>query len=131
MRSEAAVSEVEEEEARADEEEGDGAPGEHFRPKRLGLFRHFPYGTIGAMAMTAAFLGLISLALEVAAGRFLGSGLSAGWPGLPLPFVSAPLGLGALLLTILLARHDARKALAPILSTATYWGAALVIWLGF
>ena len=99
------------------------------KPKRIGLFKHFPYGSIGAMAMTSAFLGLISLLLEVGVQRLFGSHMAPGWPGLQLPFVSAPLGISALLLSILLARHNTRQAIAPILSTAAYWLVALSFWL--
>lgn len=96
---------------------------------RLGFFRHFSYGTIAAIGLGAAAIGLGSLGLEVLMARLLNEGYGGTMLGLPFPFISMPMGVCALLLTGLVASKDFKLALYPLLGAVVYWSVAITLWI--
>lgn len=101
----------------------------HQKAKRLGLFQHFSYGTIAAIGLGAAAIGIGSLGLEVLMATLLSESYGGTMLGLPFPFVSMPLGVCALALAALVGRHDMKLALWPLSGAALYWGIAVSLWL--
>lgn len=101
------------------------APGD-MRPKRQGLFRSNAAATLAAISMTCSGIGLGSLGLEVLMMAIVKQGPIGTMAGLPVPFVSIPLGAGGLGLAGLLLVTQPRVALLPVVSTLAY-----MITLGF
>ena len=98
------------------------------RPKLPGLFTQAPYGVLAAIAATSAAIGLASLGLEFVFMRVLGDPTPPGTAlGLPIPFVSMPLGLAALIATLLVARARPKLAIFPGLASLLYWGAVFYV----
>ena len=107
----------------------DGSSPRSERPKRLGLFQHFSGGTLAAIGLGAAAIGLGSLGLEIGVAGLLDERYGGAILGLPVPFVSAPLGLSALLISALLAARDWRLSLYPLIGALVYWCTAISLWL--
>lgn len=101
----------------------------HEKAKRLGLFRHFSYGTIAAIGLGAAGIGLGSLGLEVLMAKLLSESYGGTMLGLPFPFISMPLGMCAIFMAILVARQDMKLAMWPATGAVLYWATALTIWI--
>lgn len=104
-------------------------PPAHQKAVRLGLFKHFSYGTIAAIGLGAAAIGLGALGLEVLMARLLEEGYGGTMLGLPFPFISMPMGVCALLMSALVALKDLKLALYPLFGAAAYWGVAIALWI--
>ena len=98
------------------------------KPRRQGLFRSHPHETMAAIAAGAAIIGVTSLALECWMAQLTGQGPPGAMLGLPVPFISAPLGLGALVIGAQLLLVRPRLASLPLISAAIYWALALWLW---
>ena len=105
------------------------APRVHEKARRLGLFRHFSYGTIAAIGLGAAAIGIGSLGLEVLMAKLLSESYGGTMLGLPFPFVSMPLGVCALALATLVGWRDMRLALWPLAGAMLYWTLAITLWI--
>ncbi len=101
----------------------------HEKAVRLGLFKHFSYGTIAAIGLGAAAIGLGALGLEVLMATLLDESYGGTMLGLPFPFVSMPLGVCALVTTALVAPRDIKTALYPLVGAAMYWSTAIALWI--
>ncbi len=104
------------------------APSGHYRPKRQGLFTSFPYETVAAISATSAGIGLVMLLMEA----LLLPALIGEPPGvmlhLPVPFLSAPLGVGAALILAIAARGGWRVMRIPAIMMIAYWGLFAALW---
>ena len=108
----------------------DGEVEKDERPRRIGLFRGgMSYGTLAAIAVTCAAIGLGSLGLEVLVMFITEQGPIGHMIGLPIPFVSTPLGAGALVISGLLVVTRPRVSLLPVLSTLAYMAAMVGLWM--
>jgi hypothetical protein len=92
-------------------------------PPLVPLFASNAQGTLSTIGVTCAVIGLVSLLLELLMARMVGQppGTLAG---LPIPFISAPLGLGALIIGLM--QLVSARRLAPIAL-----GGALLYWILF
>lgn len=104
-------------------------PPTHEKAVRLGLFKHFSYGTIAAIGLGAAGIGLGSLGLEVLMAKILNEGYGGTMLGLPFPFISMPMGVCALLMSALVASHNVKLALYPLFGATAYWIVATTLWI--
>ncbi|RDV37710.1 hypothetical protein DV096_11350 [Bradymonadaceae bacterium TMQ3] len=86
------------------------------RPKLQKLFGSYANGTLALMGVAAGVIALATLGLEI----FFESPLTAAL-GLPIPYMSMPLGLGTVVLGGLMARASWKLALPALLMGAAYW----------
>lgn len=94
----------------------------------LPWFEPMPNGTLAVISVTCTTIALVSFALEMVV-RFLVQVDALGWAiGLPVPFVSIPLGLGGLVTTILLTRTRASAAIVPAIFCLAYIALVIVFW---
>jgi|GEM_PF-6484448 hypothetical protein len=108
----------------------DGQIEKDERPQRIGLFRGgMSYGTLAAIAVTCAAIGLGSLGLEVLVMFITEQGPIGHMIGLPIPFVSTPLGAGALVISGLLVVTRPRVSPLPVLSSLAYVAAMVGLWM--
>lgn len=98
------------------------------RPERQRWFSAFPTGTLAILSGTCSGIGLGSLGLERLA-MFVTEQPSFGQMlDLPLPFISAPLGVGALALALLAAWSDLKVASGAIALALSYWALTWYLW---
>jgi hypothetical protein len=115
--------------AGAPERDGGQVDGEPVsKPKRVGLFTHFPFGTLATISVTCSVIGVVSLGLEIFAARLLEQPSLGALAGLPLHFVSIPMGVGGVALAGLLFTQGWRAQVVPFLSAAVYWVGVVVWW---
>lgn len=101
---------------------------EDTRPKRPGLFTSHATGTIAALSVTCSALGLAALGLEIAMVRMIDAPPLGVMLGLPIPFISVPLGVGALVIAAITAALQPRHSIVPWLSAVVYWAVLLWVW---
>lgn len=87
----------------------------HVKAKPQPLFSSFPYGTVAIMGAGMGLLGLGTIAAEIATDQLMTRGF-------PIPFFSAPLGVGAVLLGLIASRGRWHYGVGPILVALVYWG---------
>ena len=98
------------------------------RPPRQRWFSAFPTGTLAILSGTCSGIGLGSLGLERLA-MFVTKQPSFGQMlELPLPFISAPLGVGALALALLAAWSDLKVASGALALALSYWALTWFLW---
>ena len=93
------------------------------RPKPPGLVplvESNARGTLATIGATCGAIGVVSLLLELLMARLVGQ--APGQPvGLQVPFVSAPLGLGALEIGLMQLVRARALAAVPLGAAAVYW----------
>lgn len=87
----------------------------HVKVKPQPLFSSFPFGTVAIMGVGMGLVGLGTIAVEIATDRLMSRHL-------PLPFLSAPLGVGAIVLGLIAARGRWHYGVGPALVALVYWG---------
>lgn len=108
----------------------DGQIEKSERPQRIGLFRGgMSYGTLAAISVTCAAIGLGSLGLEVLVMFITKQGPIGYMIGAPIPFVSTPLGAGSVVISGLLLVTKPRVSLLPVLSSIAYVAAMIGLWI--
>ena len=96
--------------------------------KPLGWFQAMPNGTLAVISLTCTTIALVSFALEMLV-RFLVDVPALGHAiGLPVPFVSIPLGLGGVVTTCMLTRTRVSAALIPAIFSVLYIALVIVFW---
>lgn len=101
---------------------------EHFRPKRIGLFRSLAYETIAAMSVAASLIGAGSVGLELLLAHVTQGPPPGFLIGLPIPFISAPLGVGAVSLALLGLFTRPKTAIISLLFAVSYWALFFLLW---
>ncbi|RAL19997.1 hypothetical protein DL240_19295 [Lujinxingia litoralis] len=89
-------------------------PGE--RPRLQHLFGSYARGTLAMMGAACGLIAVATLGLELAFPVGLTQAL-----GLPIPYMSMPLGVATLVLGGLMARQDRLYALPALLLGLLYW----------
>lgn len=80
------------------------------------FFESFPHGTLAFMAIGCGVIAVATLGLEIWTGQVHAAAL-----GVPLGFVSAPLGVATILLSGLVAQVNWRWALLAVSFSVAYW----------
>lgn len=103
--------------------QGGEAAGPSGRPKPPGLvplFESNARGTLSTIGATCGAIGVVSLLLELWMARLVGQA-PGQLLGLPVPFVSAPMGLGALAIGLMQLVSARALAAVPLGAAAVYW----------
>ena len=98
------------------------------RAPRQRWFSASPTGTLAVLSGTCSGIGLGSLGLERLAAWVTQRDSLGAMLELPIPYISAPLGLGAVFTALLVARSSPRLALGPAALAASYWALAWWMW---
>lgn len=81
-----------------------------------GLMSSSPVGALALLAVGTGFIALVSLGVEVWTGQALAKTFDLG-----VPFISAPLGVGTVIMAALTAKNSPKFALPSIICGALYW----------
>lgn len=98
------------------------------RPKRQGMFSAMVPGTIAALSVTCSALGLAALGFEIFMASMIGEPSLGALLELPLPFISLPLGVGAVTIASSSLFIAPRTSYAPWACAIVYWMCALWMW---
>lgn len=98
------------------------------RPKRNGMFSAMVPGTIATLSVTCAALGLAALFFERLMARMIEQPSLGALLEWPVPFVSLPLGVGAVTIAASSLFIAPRTSIAPWACAIVYWTCALWMW---
>jgi hypothetical protein len=113
----------------ATQREGGDEPKREKLPGLVPLFQSNAQGTLSAIGVTCAVVGVVSMVLELLMAREVGAtpGELAGFGAI---FISAPLGLGALMIGVLQLWSAPRFAIFPLASGTLYWALHILLMRG-
>lgn len=97
-------------------------------PGRSGLFTSHATGTTAGLSVTCSALGLAALGLERAMAQAAGQASLGAMLELPVPYISIPLGVGAVTIAASVLYLRPRLALVPVVCAVLYWAVALWMW---
>lgn len=92
------------------------------------LFGSFAYGTLAALSLTCAAIGSGALGCEIMLAKMTKTPPVGVMYDLPIPFISTPLGFGAVVIALLILWQRPGKAVWPGLGAVFYWLLVCVAW---
>jgi len=92
-----------------------------------GLLANAGNEALAAMAVSATAIGIGALFLELLFASLVGAPVGTV-VGLPIPFVSTPLGAGAIIMSGLLWYDKPRYAWVPSIGAVLYWALVVLLW---
>ena len=102
---------------------------ERQKVERQKWFTTYAYDTLSVLSLSCSIMGLVGLGMEVVMWALVGQ-TPAQVMQWPLPFVSLPLGVGAVGITTMIFWVRRELALLSGVGVLTYWSVVAGLWFG-